>query len=156
MNGFWTMDKKNLEILAILQRKARIPNVEVSRLINMAPSAVLERIRKMESQGIIDGYEVRLNPERFNCRQISFMYVYFSDNSDPEAIGDALEAIEEIQEIHFIAGEDCYLVKLRTADTRELDTLLQTKIIRIEGVRSTRTYPVLSTRKETAQIPIHP
>jgi Lrp/AsnC family leucine-responsive transcriptional regulator len=150
------MDKKNLEILTILQRKARIPNVEVSRLINMAPSAVLERIRKMESQGIIDGYEVRLNPERFNCRQISFMYVYFSDNSDPEAIGDALEAIEEIQEIHFIAGEDCYLVKLRTADTRELDTLLQTKIIKIEGVRSTRTYPVLSTRKETAQIPILP
>lgn len=150
------MDKKNLQILAILQRKARIPNVEVSRLIDMAPSAVLERIRKMESQGIIDGYEVRLNPDRFNCRQISFMYVYFSDNSDPGIIGDALEAIEEIQEIHFIAGEDCYLIKLRTADTSELNTLLQTRIIKIEGVRSTRTYPVLSTRKETAQIPIRP
>ena len=84
------------------------------------------------------------------------MYVYFSDNSDPGKIGDALEAIEEIQEIHFIAGEDCYLIKLRTADTSELNTLLQTRIIKIEGVRSTRTYPVLSTRKETAQIPIRP
>ncbi|MBT8333490.1 MAG: Lrp/AsnC family transcriptional regulator [Desulfobacterales bacterium] len=150
------MDKRNFQILAILQRKARIPNVEVARLVDMAPSAVLERIRKMESQGIIDGYEVRLNPDRFNCRQISFMYVYFSKNSDPGIIGDALEAIEEIQEIHFIAGEDCYLIKLRTADTNELNTLLQTRIIRIEGIRSTRTYPVLSTRKETAQIPIRP
>lgn len=150
------MDKKNLQILAILQRKARIPNVEVSRLIDMAPSAVLERIRKMESQGIIDGYEVRLNPDRFKCRQISFTYVYFSDNSDPGIIGDALEDIEEIQEIHFIAGEDCYLIKLRTADTSELNTLLQTRIMKIEGVRSTRSYPVLATRKETAQIPIRP
>ena len=148
------MDKKNLQILAILQEKARIPNVEISRLINMAPSAVLERIRKMENQGIIDGYEVRLNPDRFNCRQISFIYVYSTDNSDVGAVGDALEAIEEIQEIHFIAGEDCYLVKVRTADTRELDALLQSRITQIEGVRSTRTYPVLSTRKETAQIPI--
>lgn len=150
------MDSKNLQILAILQRKARIPNVEVSRLIDMAPSAVLERIRKMESQGIIDGYEVRLNPDCFNCRQISFIYVYFSDNSDPGKIGDALETIEEIQEIHFIAGEDCYLIKLRTADTRELNTLLQTRIMKIEGIRSTRSYPVLATRKETAQIPIRP
>lgn len=67
------MDKLNLKILKILQEKARIPNAEVSRLINLAPSAVLERIRKMESQGIIDGYEVRLNPTRFNCAQISFI-----------------------------------------------------------------------------------
>jgi Lrp/AsnC family transcriptional regulator, leucine-responsive regulatory protein len=69
------IDQTNLEILKILQEKARIPNVEVSRLINLAPSAVLERIRKMERQGIIDGYEVRLNPERFNRRQISFVQI---------------------------------------------------------------------------------
>ncbi len=62
--------------------------------------------------------------------------------------------IEEVQEVHFIAGEDCYLEKTRTAGTPELDTLLRTKILSIDGVRTSKTFPVLSTAKETAQIPI--
>lgn len=148
------MDTKNIQILKILQEKARIPNVEVSRLINLAPSAVLERIRKMEQQGIIDRYEVRLNPTRFNCRQISFIHIFVDSNGDTSDIGSTLSAINQIQEIHFIAGEDCFLVKVRTADTPELDMLLRTRILQIPGVSSTRTFPVLSTTKETAQIPI--
>ena len=59
------LDEISLKILKILQNKARIPNVEVARQVGMAPSAVLERIRKLEKQGYIDGYEVRLNPQRF-------------------------------------------------------------------------------------------
>ena len=148
------MDKINLKILHILQKKARIPNVEVSRMINMAPSAVLERIRKMEHQGIIDGYEVRLNPERFNCSQISFIHIFLDNDADSNNVADRLCEIEEIQEIHFIAGSDCYLVKARTADTSTLDDLLRNKIIPINGIRTTRTAPVLSTRKETARIAI--
>ena len=69
------IDDVSLEILRILQDKARIPNVEVSRQIGLAPSAVLERIRKMEKQGIIDGYEVRLNPERFGRSLVGFILV---------------------------------------------------------------------------------
>ncbi len=148
------MDNKNIEILKILQEKARIPNVEVSRLINLAPSAVLERIRKMEQQGVIDRYEVRLNPARFNCRQISFMHIHMKSGADSTEVGNLLSMIREVQEVHFIAGADCFLVKIRTADTAELDLLLRTKIIVMPGVRSTRTFPVLSTMKETAQIPI--
>ena len=51
------IDDTSLKILQILQKKARIPNVEVARQVGLAPSAVLERIRKLEKQGIIDGYE---------------------------------------------------------------------------------------------------
>ena len=148
------MDDKNLEILKILQKKARIPNIEVSRLINLAPSAVLERVRKMEQQGIIERYEVRLNPERFNCRQISFVQVKLEGNSDITDVGSSLSAFEEVQEVHFVAGEDCLLIKVRTADTSDLDRLLRSRILSLEGVHSTRTFPVLSTVKETAQIPI--
>jgi Lrp/AsnC family leucine-responsive transcriptional regulator len=148
------MDKLNLKILRILQEKARIPNAEVSRLINLAPSAVLERIRKMENQGIIDGYEVRLNPQRFNCAQVAFIKVLILPTSDITSIGNSLSRLEQVQEVHFIAGEDCYLVKTRTSGTTELNELLQDHILTIEGVRTTRTFPVLSTAKETAQIAI--
>ena len=123
-------------------------------MINLAPSAVLERIRKMEQQGIIERYEVRLNPKQFQCQQISFIHVQIESNRDGSDICSSLATIIEIQEIHFIAGEDCILLKVRTSDTTELDQLLRLKIIPIDGISSTKTFPVLSTTKETAQIPI--
>ena len=70
------------------------------------------------------------------------------------AIGEQLAALPEVQEVHFIAGEDCYLIKARTADTAELGELLRDKIHSIDGVTSTKTATVLSTLKETARIPI--
>jgi Lrp/AsnC family leucine-responsive transcriptional regulator len=148
------MDETNLKILRILQEKARIPNIEVSRLINLAPSAVLERIRKMEKQGIIDGYEVRLNPEQFGYAQIVFMHIHMSPGSDQNQAAELLSSRKEVQEVHYISGEDCFLVKLRTRNSAELNKLLQELLQSIDGVRTTRTFTVLSTKKETAQIPL--
>ena len=148
------MDKTNLQILRILQEKARIPNVEVSRLIGLAPSAVLERIRKMEKQGIIDGYEVRLNPQQFGRSQVSFIQVQVLPDGNYRQIAQRLSERPEIQEVHYIAGDDSFLIKIRTSDTDELNTLLQDQIKPIAGVGLTRTLPVLATHKETAQIPI--
>jgi Lrp/AsnC family transcriptional regulator, leucine-responsive regulatory protein len=148
------IDEISIRILKILLEKARIPNIEVSRLIGMAPSAVLERIRKLENQGYIDGYEVRLNPERFNCSQLAFIHVLVREAQGKDSLGDVLAAIPEVQEVHFVAGGDCYLVKLRISDTVELGRIVREKILPIEGVLSTRTMPVLATFKETARIRI--
>jgi len=147
------LDDISLEILKILQEKARIPNVEVSRKVGLAPSAVLERIRKMEKQGIIDGYEVRLNPARFNRSQVAFIHVMTTAN-ECKRVGKQLSLIPEIQEVHFVSGNDCYLIKVRSADTVSLGQLLHEKITTIKGVISTKTETVLSTVKETNRIPI--
>lgn len=153
------LDEISIKILKILQEKARIPNAEVARQVKMAPSAVLERIRKLEMQGIIDGYEVRLNPEQFNKKQVAFVFINAREKEKTQGAGKpvipkALAEIQEIQEIHFVAGEDCYLVKLRVSDTHELGMLIREKIQPIKGVISTRTAAVLDTFKETARIPI--
>lgn len=148
------LDEISLNILKILQEKARIPNIEVARQVEMAPSAVLERIRKLERQGYIDGYEVRLNPERFDRRQIAFIEVRTRSVGDRPQTGEQLAAIPEVQEVHFVAGEDCYLIKLRVADTAELAAIIREKIAVIAEVISTRTTTVLHTYKETARIPI--
>jgi len=149
------IDETSLKILKILQDKARIPNIEVSRLIGMAPSAVLERIRKLENLGYIAGYEVRLNPERFGHGQVAFIRVQAREALEKDAsVGDKLAEIPEVQEVHFVAGEDCYLVKMRVSDTVELGRILREKISTLTGVLSTRTMPVLRTFKETSRIPI--
>lgn len=148
------LDEISLNILKILQEKARIPNIDVARQVEMAPSAVLERIRKMERQGIIDGYEVRLNPEQFDRRQIAFIQVRTRSVGDQPNTGERLAAIPEVQEVHYVDGEDCYLVKLRVADTAELAAVIREKIAAVEEVVATRTTTVLNTYKETARFPI--
>ncbi len=148
------IDEIGLKILKILQIKARIPNVEVARQVGMAPSAVLERIRKLEKQGYIDGYEVRLNPQRFRRGMVGFIHLAMDAKANENDLVAKLAAIDEIQEIHFIAGEDGYLIKVRVAGTEELDKLVREHIRTIAGVRATRTSIVLTTIKETARITI--
>ena len=148
------IDEVSLKILKILQEKARIPNVEVARQVGMAPSAVLERIRKLEKQGFIDGYEVRLNPKRFAKSLVAFVRVKIQKLGDEKKIGEKLTAIAEVQEVHYVAGEDAFLVKVRAADTEDLGRITRDKIAAIPTVRSTQTAIVLTTYKETARIPI--
>jgi Lrp/AsnC family leucine-responsive transcriptional regulator len=148
------IDDISLNILKILQEKARIPNVEVARQIGLAPSAVLERIRKLEKQGIIDGYEVRLNPKKFSRSLVAFVNVKIIKPGDEIKVGERLSSIPEVQEVHYVAGDDSFLVKARVADTDELGRLIRDKITSIEHVQSSKTAIVLSTYKETAKIPI--
>ena len=148
------IDEISLKIPNILQEKARIPNVEVARQVGLAPSAVLERIRKLEKQGIIDGYEVRLNPKRFAKSMVAFVRVKLKKLGDEIKVGEKLSLIPEVQEVHYVAGEDSFLVKVRVADTQALGLLTRDKIASMAAVQSTQTAIVLSTYKETAKIPI--
>lgn len=148
------IDDISLKILKILQKKARIPNVEVARQVGMAPSAVLERIRKLEKMGIIDGYEVRLNPERFGKSQVAFIHVRTDGKGQERSLLKSLAALPQVQEIHYVSGEDSYLLKVRETDTKALGRLVREHIAPLNGVVSTRTTIVMTTFKETARIPI--
>ncbi|WP_300456421.1 Lrp/AsnC family transcriptional regulator [Desulfobacula sp.] len=146
------MDNTDLHILQILQKKARVPNVEVARKIGMAPSAVLERIKKLEAQGVIEGYEVRLNPDMFKCSMIAFVQIKVATPGRLAETGEMLSAIEQIQEVHYLAGEDCLMIKLRVSDNTELETILREKIINRDVIKATKTFIALSTYKESAKI----
>ena len=146
-----TIDEIDLQILHILQEKARIPNAEVARQVSMAPSAVLERIRKLEERGFIEGYEVRLNPLEFNQGLTAFIQVV-ANRSGNGRLALELAEVTGVQEVHQVAGEDGYLLKLRVADNAELGRILRDEIIALSGVQSTRTSVVLHTIKETRKI----
>ena len=148
------IDEISLKILKILQERARIPNVEVARQVDMAPSAVLERIRKLEKQGYIIGYEVRLNPKRFKRNLVAFVTITTESRTRDVNAGKVLSKIPEIQEVHHIAGEDGFLIKVRVSDTTELGKLIRERIQTLPFVRATRTAIAMATYKETARIPI--
>jgi Lrp/AsnC family leucine-responsive transcriptional regulator len=148
------IDDISLQILKILQEKARIPNVEVARQVGMAPSAVLERIRKLEKNGYIDGYEVRLNPKRLRRDLIAFITVTCRRPNDATTTGRYLSGLTAVQEVHHVAGSDGLLVKVRVQGTEELGRLIREELANDEGIASTQTTVVMSTFKETALIPL--
>ncbi|VFQ43530.1 Lrp/AsnC family transcriptional regulator [Desulfoluna butyratoxydans] len=149
-----TLDCISLTILKILQEKARIPNVEVARRVNMAPSAVLERIRKLENQGYINGYEVILNPEKFGRSLIAFVDLAVDDISRLDDAGQRLAALDEVQEVHLLSGNTGFRIKVRVEDTASLAAFLASPLGSLEGLRPTATSVALSTYKETSQIPL--
>jgi Lrp/AsnC family leucine-responsive transcriptional regulator len=142
------------QILKILQENARTPNAEIARQVGMAPSAILERIRKLEERGVIQGYGVRLNGRALGLGLLAFVLVRTDELSVEDDAAQQLARMPEVLEVHHIAGEDCFLVKVRTADTEALGRLLREQIGAIKSVRSTRTTIVLHTAKETGALPL--
>jgi Lrp/AsnC family leucine-responsive transcriptional regulator len=148
------IDETDREILKILQQNARIPNAEIARQVGMAPSAILERIRKLESRGVIQGYEARLNPEALGLGLLAYVAVRSTDMSSELRTGQLLAAVDGVQEVHHIAGEDCFLIKVRARDARTLGQLLRERIGATGGVVFTRTTIVLETLHETSLLPL--
>lgn len=149
------IDEIDLKILTILQQNARTSNAEIARQIEMAPSAVLERIRRLEAKGVIQGYETRINPEAVGLGLLAFVFVASSDMSAEMKTASVLAQIPEVQEVHHIAGEDCFVLKVRVPDARSLGRLLRERISSIGTVRSTRTTVVLETVRESGLFPLH-
>ncbi len=148
------IDATDREILKLLQKNARISNAEIARQVGMAPSAILERIRKLETRGVITGYEARIDPAALGLDLLAYIFVRSSDMGGELRTGERLAQIEEVQEVHHIAGEDCFLVKARVRDARTLGRLLRERFAASGSVVSTRTTIVLETLQETTSLPI--
>ncbi len=146
------LDEVDRAILAALQHNARTTNAAIARDVGMAPSAVLERIRKLERRGLIQGYTTRLNAKALGRSLTAFTFVRTEELPGHTDAGAQLAALPEVQEVHHTAGQDCYLLKVRVADTEHLGQLLK-NFGRIPSVRDTRTTIVLSTLKESTQLP---
>jgi Lrp/AsnC family transcriptional regulator, leucine-responsive regulatory protein len=148
------LDDTDLQILDLLQANARETQVEISRAVGLAPSAVLERIRKLEARGILRGYAAQIDPKALGLGLLAFVAVRSEEASSENRIAQALAELPEVLEAHHVAGDDCYLIKVRAQDAEHLGLLLRTRISRVPGVRSTRTTIVLETVKETPRLPI--
>jgi len=149
-----SLDPIDLQILEQLQANARETQADIARAVGLAPSAVLERIRKLEARGVIRGYSTDVNPRVLGLGLLAFVAVRSEEASVDPQIAKALSESPEVLEVHHVAGDDCYLIKVRARDAEHLGQLLRTRFGRIPGVRSTRTTIVLETVKETSRLPV--
>ncbi len=148
------IDSKDAEILNMLQENARVSNAEIARRLRVAPSAVFERVRKLEEKGILRGYHAEAEPKALDLGQLAFMFIRSNDRPGAMGTAERLAKVPEILELHHVAGEDCFLAKVRVRDAEALGRLLRERLSGIETITSTRTTIVLDTVKETSVLPI--
>lgn len=148
------LDSTDREILNLLQSNARMSNAEIARRVGMAASAVHQRVRKLEERGVVRGYGSRLNARALGYGLVAFVMVQTRSNAAEHDTGGLIAAMPEVQEVHRVVGEDCFIVKVRVRDTDELAELLEHRLQRIPSIATTRTTIVVKTLKESAELPL--
>lgn len=136
-------DGTDTKILSILLNAAATPKAEIARRVGLAASAVSERVRRLEDAGIIKGYEARLDGRALQNPLLAFVFVTELKPTRGFDTGDALSRVTGVEEVHKVAGEDCFLVKIRAAGNDELGLVLDMEINPIPTVARVRTTIVL-------------
>src|SRR5437870_13730264 len=107
------IDEIDSKIIELLQDNARIAQADVARAVGLAPSAVLERIRKLEARGVIRGYTALVDPHAVDQAMLAFVAVRSEQAPGDDSVAAALAQCPEVLEVHHVAGDDCYLLKVR-------------------------------------------
>ena len=148
------LDKIDARILRALQADGRISNLKLAEAVHLSPTAVLERVKRLTRDGVILGYEARLNPAKLGAGLMVFIEVLLDRTVHDvmDSFKAAVQARPEILECHLVAGGFDYLLKTRVADMPAYRELLGSSIWALPGVRETRTYAVMEEVKNTQQL----
>jgi Lrp/AsnC family transcriptional regulator, leucine-responsive regulatory protein len=148
------IDKIDRKILHILQADGRISNLKLAEAIGLSATAVLARTQRLQRDGIILGYEARLNPAKIGRGMTVFVEILL-DRTTPnvfDAFKAAVQVHGEILECHLVAGGFDYLIKLRVQDMAAYRDFAGRVLWPLPGVRETRTYAVMEEVKETTRL----
>ena len=150
----YTLDEKDITLLINIQANARLTNAELGTLINLSPSGVQKRLRKLEESGIVQHYVTILDRQRLGYDLLVFVKVIIKDHS-VESIADFDSVINEMPEVlesHRVIGDADYLLKVVVRDREDLDHFLMKRLLPLDSIERVSTYLVLKEAKETNSI----
>jgi Lrp/AsnC family leucine-responsive transcriptional regulator len=150
-----SLDEIDSKVIQFLMQQGRITWSELANLLELSAPAAADRVRRLEERNIIQGYTARLNPEAVGCELTAFIAVSLERSQHRAAFLKKVQALPEVQECHHVTGEDDYWLKVRCRHTKDLERLISEELKSLAGVVKTRTTIVLSTVKETSDLPIY-
>ncbi len=147
-----TIDDIDLKILNLLLSDGRMSHTAIGKETDLSGPSVYARVQRLEREGIIKGYTALLAPEKVGRSLAAFVRIRTqTPGYDDEAFESFIRQEEQIVECHDIDGEDCYILKVRTASTQSLQKLLTT-IRSFPGITRTVTTIALETLKEEGTV----
>jgi Lrp/AsnC family leucine-responsive transcriptional regulator len=148
------LDRQDLEILELVQADAKITQAEIAERIGLSVAAVSERLKKLESRGVIKRYVAILDAKRLGKDVSAFIWVLLEHPKFDRPFQDAMSRRPEVLECHHVLGQYSYLLKVKVESTSALEELLSNEIKATGGVSQTMTAVVLSTSKEDTAIEV--
>jgi Lrp/AsnC family transcriptional regulator, leucine-responsive regulatory protein len=150
------LDQIDRKILEILQDNAKITNAQLSKEIGLSPAPTLERVKKLESSGLIQSYHAQLDTEKIGLGVTTFVQVSLVGHKKQfiDAFVEHISHIEEIIECHHITGSGDFLLKVIAKDIPAYQKLMLERVSEIEEIDSMQSMVILSTFKNSKVLPI--
>ncbi|BBB26894.1 Lrp/AsnC ligand binding domain-containing protein [Amphritea japonica] len=152
------LDKIDLNILKTLQENGRISYVELADIVGLSTTPCMERVKRLEKDGLIQGYYARIDPQAMGYGMLVFVEISLSYQS-PDAFQKfnlAVASLPYVLECHLVSGDADFLIKARIADMSEYRALLGEMLLTLPGVKNSKSYIVMEEVKESLSLPINP
>ncbi|MCU0868665.1 MAG: Lrp/AsnC family transcriptional regulator [Burkholderiales bacterium] len=145
------LDKFDLAILAVLRDDARASLQQVSERVGLSTTPCWNRIKRMEDEGTIQGWTVRIDPAALGYTETVIVQLTLDSHTDEtlDAFGAALADIPEVLEASLVSGDYDYMIRIAVRDTRDYERLLREHLYRIPGIRHSKSSFVLRTLKDS-------
>jgi len=150
------MDAVDNKIIELLQANARITNVELARANNMAPSSMLDRVRRLEERGVIKGYTTLLDPQKIGVSVEAIVMICLGRHQERsiDTFEDSVRAIPEVRACWHVAGRYDYALLVAVRNIEHLGDLIKRELSSIPGIEKQETFLTLSTVKEDRGVSI--
>lgn len=153
----YKMDLIDLKIIKMLQENSKITNLELSRRIGLSPAPTLERVKKLESSGIVQSYHAKVDPTAIGLNVNTFILVSLAWQK-PNALDNFIEKIKRIPEItegYIITGDADFLLKIICKDIPTYEKLLFKTLSQIEEIERLKSLMTLSIVKKGTILPFN-
>ncbi len=149
-----TIDKN---IVRVLQKQGRMSYAELSRQVGLSATPCMERVKRLEKEGVIQGYSALVNPEFLDAALVVFVQIRLNRSSQDifEEFRTAAAALAEVQECYLVSGNFDYLIKARVADMNAYREFYGETLLTLPGVQECTSYVVMEQVKETLEVPVH-
>lgn len=143
-------DAIDRKILSVLSRDGRISNAQLAQAVGLSQSPCWQRVRRLESEGIITGYRATIDRARLGASELVLIEVVLERHDDEvlETFGQAMGAMPEVLEVMLTTGEYDYILKVAVDGTRGYEEFLRKKLYRVPGIRHSRSSFVLRSLKD--------
>jgi len=150
------LDEIDKKILDILQDDSRITNVQLATTVGISPPAMLERVKRLESNGVIRKYVALVNPEMIGKGTFAFVSVSLAVHqmNSIDAFTKHIKKVEEVLECYHVAGEEDFILKVAVENIQQYEKFLLEKLTKIKGVSRINTMFILSAVKFNTKIHI--
>ena len=150
------LNRIDRNILRTLQQHGRLSYAELARKVGLTTTPCIERVRRLERDGIITGYCALVNPDAVGAGMVVIVQIRLTRTSQDtfEEFKAAASQLPEVQECYLVSGNFDYLIKARVRDMKAYRELLGEKILSLPGVNGSRSYVVMEEVKETLSLPL--